>query len=105
MILSANSVWGAFINGDVTNGFRASYKDYQVATNACEILRVGNRLLTLGNDLSVYAVTENELNLVKKYPGITGTCCELEGNHLTIAGTQGLNTYDITNPENIQLIP
>jgi hypothetical protein len=50
-------------------------------------------------------VTENELNLVKKYPGITGTCCELEGNHLTIAGTQGLNTYDITNPENIQLIP
>lgn len=105
MVLSANSIWGAFINGDVTNGFRESYKDYQVATGAREIVRVGDRLLTLGNDLSVYTVTENELSLVKKYPGIKGMCCELDGNHLTIAGTQGLNTYDITNPENIQLIP
>lgn len=103
--LSDNSVWGAFISGDAANGFKTTYKDYQVATGALEILRVGDKLLTLGDNLSVYAVSGNELSLVKKYPGISGICCKQEGNYLTVANTQGLFIYDITNLENIQLIP
>ena len=105
MALSGNSIWGAFISGDAANGFKTTYKDYQVATGALEIFRIGDKLLTLGDDLSVYTVSENELSLMKKYPGISGNCCAQEGNFLTVANTQGLFIYDITNLENIQLIP
>jgi hypothetical protein len=103
--LSGKSVWGVFIGGDAETGFKMTYKDYQVATDAVEIFRVGDKLITLGNELSVYSATENELSLVKKYPGISGMCCAQEGNFLTVANTQGLFIYDITNLENIQLIP
>jgi len=105
IVLSSNSIWGFFKSGDQASGYITTYKDYQLATGAVEILRFGDKLLTLGDDLSVYAVSENELSLVKKYPGISGKCCEQEGNILTVANTQGLFIYDITNPENIQLIP
>ena len=103
--LSGTSVWGVFISGDGVSGFKKTYKDYQIATDAVEILRVGDKLITLGNELSVYAASENELRLVKKYPGISGKCCKKEGGFLTVANTQGLFIYDITDLENIQLIP
>ncbi|HEY3370531.1 MAG TPA: hypothetical protein VGK10_06765 [Prolixibacteraceae bacterium] len=102
--LSGTSVWGVFIGGDRTSGFKMTYKDYQLATDAVEIFRVGDKLLTLGTELSVYAASENELSLVKKYPGISGKCCKMEGNMLTVANTQGLFVYDITDLENIHLI-
>jgi len=104
-VLSGQSVWGVFISGDGATGFKKAYKDYQIATDATEILRVGDKLITLGNELSVYAATENTMSLVKNYPGITGKCCKREGNILTVANTQGLYIYDITDPENIKLIP
>lgn len=105
MALSDNSVWGVFISGDAASGFKTTYKDYQVSTGALQIVRVGDQLLTLGDDLEIYSVTQNELSLVKKYPGISGMCCQKQDNLLTVASTQGLFLYDITNPENIQLIP
>ena len=102
--LSGTSVWGVFISGDGVSGFNKTYKDYQIATDAVEIFRVGDRLITLGNELSVFSVAENEIRLLKKYPGISGRCCIQEGNILTLANTQGLFFYDITDLENIQLI-
>ncbi|MGE5447652.1 MAG: hypothetical protein ACM3PR_04770 [Bacteroidales bacterium] len=104
-VLSGTSVWGVFISGDRVSGYSRSYKDYQVATDAIEILRVGDKLITLGNELSVYAVSENEISLLKKYPSISGKCCKKEGSLLTVANTQGLYLYDISDLENIQLIP
>ena len=104
-VLSGQSVWGVFISGDGATGFKKAYKDYQIATDATEIFRVGDKLITLGNELSVYAATENTMSLVKNYPGITGKCCKKEGNIITVANTQGLYIYDITDPENIKLIP
>jgi hypothetical protein len=103
--LSGTSVWGVFISGDGVSGFKKTYKDYQIATDATEIFSVGDKLITLGNELSVYAVSESDLRLVKKYPGISGKCCKKEGSILTVANTQGLFFYDITDLENIQLIP
>ena len=103
--LSGTSVWGVFISGDGVSGFKKTYKDYQIATDAVEIFRVGDKLITLGNELSVYSATENEISLVKKYPGISGRCCKKEENILAVANTQGLFLYDITDLENIQLIP
>jgi len=103
--LSGTSVWGVFISGDGVTGFKKTYKDYQIATDAVEIFRVGDKLITLGNELSVYSTSENEIRLVKKYPGISGKCCKKEGSFLTVANTQGLFIYDITDLENIQLIP
>lgn len=103
--LSGTSVWGVFISGDIVSGFKKTYKNYQIATDAEEIFRVGDKLITLGNELSVYSVSENEIRLVKKYPGISGKCCKKEGSFLTVANMQGLFIYDITDLENIKLIP
>ena len=104
-VLSGTSVWGVFITGDGVSGFKKTYKDYQIAMDAVAIFRVGDKLITLGNELSVYFASKNEIRGVKKYPGISGKCCKKEGNILTVANTQGLFLYDITDLENIQLIP
>lgn len=103
--LSGSSLWGVFVSGDGVNGYKMNYKDYQVATDAVEIIRVGEQLITLGSELSVYAASQSGLTLVKKYPAISGKCCKKEENLLAVANTQGLFIYDITDPENIQLIP
>ena len=105
MVLSEHSIWGVFVSGDMVEGVNTTYKDYRVATGAREILRVGDKLLTLGDNLSVYTVTENELVLMKTYPGISGVCYEKEGDYLTVANTQGLFIYNIADLENIHLIP
>lgn len=102
--LSGTSLWGVFISGDAVSGFKKTYKDYQISTDAAEIFRVGDKLVTLGNELSVYSVTENEIRLLKKYPGISGKCWINEGTRLAVVNTQGLFLYDITDLENIQLI-
>jgi hypothetical protein len=103
--LSGTSVWGVFISGDIVSGFKKTYKDYKIATDAEEIFRVGDKLITLGNELSVYSVSENEIRLVKEYPEISGKCYKKEGSFLTVANTKGLFIYNITDLENIQLIP
>lgn len=102
--LSGTSVWGVFISGDGVSGYKKTYKDYHIDTDAVEIFRVGDKLVTLGNELSVYSVSGNELRLVKKYPEISGKCCKKEGSLLTIINTRGLFEYDMTNLEDIQLI-
>ena len=103
--LSGTSVWGVFISGDGVSGFKKTYKDYKIATDAVEIFRVGDKLITLGNGLSVYLPSENELMMVKTYPDISGTCYSKAGNVIAVANTQGLFLYDINNLENIKLIP
>ncbi|MBN2773250.1 MAG: hypothetical protein JXR31_03305 [Prolixibacteraceae bacterium] len=103
-VLTGTSIRGIFITGDGIPEFSKIDKDYPNETDAVEILRVDDKLVTIGNELSVYTATENEIELVKKYNEITGICCKKEGNLLAIACTQGLSIYDITDLENIQLI-
>lgn len=104
-ILTGTSVRGVFITGDGIPEFSKRDKDYPIETDAVEIFRVGDNLVMLGSELSVYTASENELLRVKKYPDISGTCCKKEGNLLSVVNEQGLFFYDITDVENIQLIP
>lgn len=104
-VLTGTSIKGVFITGNGIPEFSKIVKDYPVETDATELFRVGDKLITLGNELSVYAASENEISLLKTYPEISGECCYKEENILAVAGTQGLLIYDITDLENIQLIP
>lgn len=104
-VLSGASVWGVFISVDPVTGVNRTYKDYEISTDAEKIFRAGDKLVTLGNELSVYSVSEDQISLVKKYPGISGKCYSRHGEVLTIANTQGLFLYDVSDLENIQLIP
>lgn len=104
-VLTGTSVWGVFITGNGIPEFSKTDKEYPIETDAVEIFRAGDNLVTIGNELSVYSATENELKLVKTYPGISGECCYKEGNLLAVASTQGMLFYDISDLENIQLIP
>ena len=103
LVLSDQSVWGAFTNGD--SSYMKRYFDYKIATNATSIFRIGTNVITLGNELKVYSPSENELKLVKDYPDISGTCYLKAGNILAVANLQGLFLYDVNNLENIKLIP
>jgi len=67
--------------------------------------QVENHLITLGNELAVYIPAEDELQLVTNYSDISGTCWSKDGNVLAVANAQGLFLYDISNLENIKLIP
>jgi hypothetical protein len=104
-VLSGKSVWGAFKHKDPPQQYMERYIDYKIPTEATSIFWKENKVVTIGNGLSVYLPSENELKLVKNYPGISGKCCKKEGNLLTVANTQGLFLYDISDLENIQLIP
>jgi hypothetical protein len=104
-VLSGKSIWGAFKYSDPPQQYMERYIDYKISTEATSIFWKGNNLITIGNGLSVYLPSENELKLVKDYPGISGKCFKKEGSFLTVANTQDLFLYDITDLENIQLIP
>jgi len=103
-VLSGTSVWGVFITGNGIPAFSKIVKNYQVETDAVEIYRVGDKIITLGNELSVYSVSEDELKIMKEYNDISGTCCLKKGDTLAVANRQGLFLYDISNLENITLI-
>jgi hypothetical protein len=81
------------------------YIDYKIPTSASSIFRIGNNVITLGNELSVYLPSENDLKFVKTYPDISGTCYSKVGNVLAVANAQGLFLYDINNLDNIKLTP
>jgi hypothetical protein len=104
-VLSGNSVWGAFKKSDPTEAYMDRYIDYKISTDATSIFSSGNNLITLGNELKVYAPSENELKLVKDYPNISGTCYSKEGNMVAVANAQGLFFYDFSDLNNIILIP
>jgi hypothetical protein len=103
-VLTGTSVWGVFITGDGIPEFSKIDKEYQIETDAVEIFRAGDNLVTLGNELSVYSATESELKLVKTYPGISGVCCYKDGNLLAVVSINGMFFYNITDLENIHLI-
>lgn len=106
LVLSGQSVWGAFkYSDDQTSVYMEKYVDYKIPTDATSIIRVGTNVITLGNELSIYLPSANELKLVKNYPDISGTCYLKSGNVLAIANGQGLFLYDINDLEDIKLIP
>ncbi|MBW6481140.1 MAG: hypothetical protein K0B37_17055 [Bacteroidales bacterium] len=106
LVLSGQSIWGAFkYTDDQTSVYMEKYIDYKIQTVATSILRIENNVITLGDELSVYLPSEDELKLVKTYPDISGTCWSKEGDVLAVANIQGLFLYDISDLENIKLIP
>lgn len=106
LVLSGQSVWGAFkYKDDHTSVYMEKYIDYKIPTDATSIFSIGDNVITLGDELSVYLPSENELNLVKTYPDISGSCYSKAENILAVANAQGLFLYDINDLENIKLIP
>jgi hypothetical protein len=81
------------------------YFDYNVSSNATSIFRIGTNVITLGNELNVYTPSVTEFKLVKDYTEISGKSYLITGDILAVANTQGLFLYDISNLENIKLLP
>jgi len=96
-LLSENRISGGFtVDGQ---SISKSVNIPWVAAITC----VGGHIITLGNGLEVYSAPS--LGIVKKYPGISGSCMLKEGSTLITAGKQGVTFYDISNLNDIQLIP
>ena len=105
IVLSGQSVWGGFKYPGNTSVYMEKYIDYKIPTSASTIFSTGNNVIILGNELSVYLASENDLKFLKTYPDISGTCYLKKGNVLAVANAQGLFLYDINDLENIILIP
>jgi hypothetical protein len=95
--LSKSGIYG----GQTIDGhtFTASINIPGIETLTC----IGDHIITLGSRLEVYSVPL--LEVVKKYPDISGSCMLKEGDTLIIAGKKGLSFYDISNLKDIKLIP
>ncbi len=104
-VLWNQSICGAFKHKDPKRNIIENYKNYDRLTAATSIFTIGNHVVTLGKELSVYLPSENDLKLVKIYSDISGICYEKIGNTVVIANTQGLFKYDFNDLKNIKLIP
>ncbi len=70
-VLTGTTIQGVFITGNGIPEFSKISKDYPVTTNAVRIIRVGDKLITLGSKLTVYTVLKTILFLKKtilRYP-------------------------------------
>jgi hypothetical protein len=104
-VASGQSVWGAFKDSDEESSYMERYLDYGIETDATSVFIANNKVITLGSQLSVYAPSENELQLEAAYPDIAGSCYLKLDDVLAIANTEGLFLYDISNLEEIKTIP
>ena len=98
-VLTRNSIRTVSITDD--NPFMHNYLEYDIFSGAVSIIEAQEKLITLGNRLTVYIPTENGIQFLKKYPDISGTCMLKEGNVLAVANQKGLFFYDISDLENI----
>ena len=104
-VLSGQSIWGAYKSYVPTMTYTIErYKNYQVQCSAKAMFGEQDKIVTLGDELAVHLPDQDNLHLVKKYP-IQGSCYLKEDNILTIVNAKGLFFYDISDLENIHLIP
>jgi len=79
-------------------------------TDATSLINVNDNVLTLSNQsITLYSLYLHDfgywgLKVEKQYP-FGGTSMLKDGNRLIVAGPQGLKFYDISNLNNIVLIP
>ena len=76
---------------------------------ATSLINVNNTILALGNQLTLYNLNyQNNIGMIeqkKQYTNISGTSMLRDGDVLIVANQQGLIFYDISNLENITLLP
>jgi hypothetical protein len=108
---SQRMFWILTNSGSISGGMTldgVQYPKSTVAPDVSDMLCTGDYLITLGKALTVYNTVPlpEPLAVVKQYPDIQGACMAEDGdNTLMVAGRQGLSFYDISNLENITLIP
>jgi len=78
--------------------------EYAIIPGAVAITCSSDKIITLGDKLIVYNEADSKLSIIKEYPEISGTCMLQEDKILTIANTQGVFFYDISNVNDIKLI-
>ena len=101
-VLTRNSIRTVSIAED--NPHMHKYLEYNILHGAVTIIEAQEKLITLGDGLSVYIPTENGIQFLKKYPDISGTSMMKNGNILIVAHKQGLSFYDISDLGNIKLV-
>ena len=79
--------------------------EHTITPGAVAITCAQDKIITLGDKLLVYEDADSKLSVVKEYPDISGSCIVKNGEVLTIVNTQGVFFYDISNLNDIKLIP
>ena len=79
--------------------------EYAITPGAVTITCAQDKIITLGDKLRVYDDTDAKLSFVKEYPDISGSCMVKDNEVLTIANAQGIFFYDISNINDIKIIP
>jgi len=82
-----------------------NYLEYEILSGAVAITEAQDKIITLGKILSVYTPSDTDVQFTKSYSDISGSCMLKDGNVLAVANQQGLFFYDISDLQNITLIP
>jgi len=75
---------------------------------AVSLMNIRETIFALGKQLTLYRYnlySNYPVEIVKQYPDISGSSMMSDGNTLIVAGKQGLLFYDISDLENIILLP
>ena len=100
-ILTKNRIRKTFIDYD----YNEHKTEYLITPGAVAITCAQDKIITLGDKLLVYDDTDSTLTVVKEYPDIAGLCMVKENEVLTIANSKGVFFYDISDVNDIKIIP
>jgi hypothetical protein len=100
-ILTKNSIRKTFIDYD----YNEHKSEYKIKPGAVAITCAQDKIIILGDKLIVYDDTDSKLTIVKEYPDIAGFCMEKDNDVLTIASSKGVFFYDISDVNDIKIIP
>lgn len=104
-VLSKQFIRTVLVSDDANFYQVVNYTDHEILPGAATITGTQDKLITLGEKLSIYNPTETGIQFVKEYPGISGSCMIKNADVLVVANQQGLFFYDISDLDNIKLIP
>jgi len=98
-VLSKNSI-------DCINASNSNFSSAPIQ-GAISLINVNDTILALGNRLALYRYhpQKNQVEMVKQYSEISGLCTIRNGNVLIVVTQQDILFYDISDLENIRLIP
>jgi len=104
-VLSENSI--DWINASNFSHINVPYFSSAPIQGAKSLINVNDTILALGNRLTLfrYLPKENQIKVVKQYGDISGLQMIRNGDVLIVANQQGILFYDISDLENIKLMP
>jgi hypothetical protein len=109
--IDVNGYIGMSVTVTETTVLETNYYYNIISQGATSLINIDDNIIfALGKQLRIYSTYylldhNSNISLLKQYPNISGTSMLRDEDVLIVANEQGLSFYDISDLENIKLIP